>query len=420
MDRRGKNSRRVALPDDEEYDPEPQRSAPRAAEPSYDRSTLPQQHAGGGARAAAGTRPAAAAAGSPVMTVKRTSSTKPPRTGGASTSRRTAAAAAAGVADSDVVVIPAQARSSPPPLVVTAAPAAADKGVVVIPPSPATTDASVASTTPVVPPPGVGDLADGSSGAAVADAPAPRGTKSARKLQRVYARPTRGKSLYVQISEALVVLTYLAVVAISIAMLYTLFTENSADLHEMAFSIAGIFVCVGRRLVAGGRGWAGGLVCAVRVGWRRRSVLQKDPCELEMHRSRSRVPTPVCFSRAYSACSALTLPLSFHDVHMHCAHYVSPLQVRVPTATQRGGGASFYGRAAPRLHREEAGATISRAAAPLATAVIHRQRCAHNNAPAHPPSRAQKYYVRILFMVPIYSCVLPLLGCWDGWGGRAL
>ena len=75
-----------------------------------------------------------------------------------------------------------------------------------------------------------------------------------------------GKSLYVRVSEWLMVATYVAVAAISITMLVFLFTgDRAAGAHTTAFSIGGIFV-------------------------------------------------------------ALTLPLSIHDLHMHCAHYVSPLQ----------------------------------------------------------------------------------------------
>ena len=75
----------------------------------------------------------------------------------------------------------------------------------------------------------------------------------------------RGKTLYVRISEWVMGLTYVAVLVISALMLYYLYSDGDAGAHKQVFSIAGI-------------------------------------------------------------CVALTLPLSIHDIHMHCVHYVSPLQ----------------------------------------------------------------------------------------------
>jgi len=89
--------------------------------------------------------------------------------------------------------------------------------------------------------------------------------RAPQQLQRKLAPRGRGKTFYVRCSEALLAGTYLAVVSISIAMLYYLFSDDSVLMHTQVFSIAGVFV-------------------------------------------------------------ALTLPLSAHDIHMHMTHYVSPLQ----------------------------------------------------------------------------------------------
>ena len=78
------------------------------------------------------------------------------------------------------------------------------------------------------------------------------------------ATPRRRKTLYVRCSEGLLGLAYVGVVVISALMLWYL-VEQGSEVHILAWAVGGIFV-------------------------------------------------------------ALSLPISVHDIHMHCTHYVSPMQ----------------------------------------------------------------------------------------------
>ena len=156
--------------------------------------------------------------------------------------------------DDNVVVLPAAPRAPPPP----AAPPPP-------PPAPPSDDVVVLPSRSSVPPPSSDEPSSPAASGGGGEQPA----FPVRALHGAIAERPRGagKTLYVRVSEWLMLATYLAVAAISLTMLVFLFSGDraSAGVHTTAFSIAGIFV-------------------------------------------------------------ALTLPLSIHDLHMHLVHYVSPLQ----------------------------------------------------------------------------------------------